>query len=51
MKREQRRIWKGYLTDFKEYLRPKPRFMPWWLWTWMQKKVLHMEKINPTSLI
>lgn len=46
MKREQRRIWKGYLEEFAEYLRPKPRFMPWWLWDWMQAKVLRMEKIN-----
>lgn len=51
MKREQRRIWKGYLSEFKEYLRPKPRYMPWWLWEWMQRKVLHMERIDPTSLV
>jgi hypothetical protein len=50
MKREQRRIWRGYLEEFKEYLRPKPKHMPWWLWTWMQRKVLHMEKIDAVSV-
>lgn len=48
MKREQRRIWKGYLAGIQDYLRPKPRYWPWWLWTWMQKKVIRTDKIEPT---
>lgn len=46
VKREQRRIWKKYLLKFKDYLKPKPKYMPWWVWTWMQNKVLRMDKIN-----
>lgn len=45
-KREQRRIWKKYLMKFKDYLRPKPKYMPWWVWEWMQSKVLRMDKID-----
>lgn len=47
VKRETRRMMKWYLTEFQEYLRPKPRWMPWAVWEWMQKKVLHIEKIRP----
>jgi hypothetical protein len=49
MKREQRRIWREYLEQFSEYLRPKPRWCPWFLWTWMQKQVLRMDKVDPIS--
>lgn len=47
IKREQRRILKGYLSEFAEYIQPKPRYIPWSVWRWMQKKVLKMDKINP----
>lgn len=49
MKREQRRIWKGYLEQFSEYLKPKPRWCPWFFWTWMQRQVLRMEKVDPIT--
>jgi hypothetical protein len=45
-KREQRRIWNEYLEGITGYLRPKPKYMPWAVWEWMQKKVLRMDKIN-----
>jgi hypothetical protein len=47
MKREQRRIWRGYLAGISEYLKPKPKWYPWWLWTWMQKQVIRTDKIDP----
>lgn len=37
-----------YLEDILGYLRPKPKMVPRFVWTWMQKKVLRMDKINPT---
>lgn len=43
-----REILTGHLLQFKDYLKPKPALMPWWLWSWMQGKTLHMEKIDPT---
>lgn len=47
MKQTARREMRQYLTEFKDYLKPKPKAMPWWLWKWMQRKVLKMEKITP----
>lgn len=38
---------KAYLTEFTEYLKPKPGWMPWFIWEWMQKQVLHIDKIVP----
>lgn len=35
-----------YLDEFAEYLRPKPRWCPWFFWEWMQRRVLKMEKIE-----
>lgn len=49
MKREQRRIWRGYLEQFTEYLRPKPRWCPWFFWTFMQRQVLRMDKVDPIN--
>lgn len=47
-KREARREMKQYLVAFKDYLRAKPKWCPWWFWGWMQEQVLHMERIDPT---
>lgn len=46
MKRETRRIMKGYLSEIEDYLQPKPKWWPWWLWTWMQGKIIRMEKFR-----
>lgn len=45
-KRETRRIMRAYLEEFKEYLRPKPKWIPWFAWDWMQRCVLKMERIE-----
>lgn len=44
--RETRRVLRQYLEEFKDYLRPKPRWCPWWFWNWMQERVLRMDKID-----
>jgi len=44
----QRDYMHQYLEDILGYLRPKPKMVPRFLWTWMQKKVLRMDKIKPT---
>lgn len=44
-KREMRRVMRSYLTEFTEYFKPKPRWIPWFVWEWMQNRLLHMEKI------
>ena len=51
MKREQRRILNGYLAGIEEYLRPKPTWCPWWLFKFMQRQTIKVEKIDPTQLV
>jgi hypothetical protein len=44
-RRETRRIMRGYLEEFTAYLKPKPKWIPWPVWTWMQSKVLRVDMI------
>lgn len=48
-KREIRRELKQYATGILEYLKPKPKWMPWWLYKFCQETAIHMDKIDPIA--
>ena len=50
VKRETRRVLKAYAEEIAGYLKPKPKYMPWWLFRYMQRTTLRLEKIDPTQV-